>query len=198
MTRRDPIASDMERPHFYSQFWVDVAGGKRDLTAGGVGELEAEAEVEVEPEFDEDDDFVAEAPAPAPVRPAAKKPTKEKKPEPVRPTITSLADLANIDLLMKNSAAMEGEEVPDLETGTIGDLEPFDTGEPAIVTDFDLDTAVEPEAEAAESLDDADEAFDDLDFEEDEEEDEWGGPRKPSKQQKKQQQQNRRERRPGF
>lgn len=194
MSRRDPISAETERPHYYSQFWIDVAGGKRDLTAGGIGELEAEAEAE--PELDEDG-FTAVAPEVLPARPVAKKPTKEKKPEPVRPTITSLADLANIDLLMKNSAAMEGEEVPDLETGAIGDLEPFDAGEPAIVTDFDVENAEEPEAELAENIEDEDEAFGDLDFEEDEEEDEWGGPRKSSKQQKKQQQ-NRRERRPGF
>lgn len=195
MTRRDPISSETDRPHFYSQFWVDVAGGKRDLTAGGVGELEPDLEAEVEPELDEDD-FAA--PVAEPARPAAKKPVKEKKPEPARPTITSLADLANIDLLMKNSAEMEGEEVPDLETGTIGDLEPFDTGEPAIVTDFDTEDAAEPEAEVADSYGDEDEAFDDLDYDEDEDEDEWGGSRKSSKQKKQQQQQNRRERRPGF
>lgn len=194
MSRRDPISSEIERPHFYSQFWIDVAGGKRDLTAGGVGELEAEPETE--PELDDEDGFVAAAPEIIPARPAAKKPAKEKKPEPVRPTITSLADLANIDLLMKNSAAMEGEEVPDLETGAIGDLEPFDAGEPAIVTDFDVENAEEPEAVSAESFDDEDEAFDDSEYE-DEDEDEWGSSRKPSKQQKKQQQ-NRRERRPGF
>ena len=194
--RRDPITSETERPRYYSQFWIDVAGGKRDLTAGAVGDLEAEAEVE--PDFNEDEDFPVAAPEAPPARPAAKKPAKEKKPEPVRPTITSLADLANIDLLMKNSAEMEGDEVPDLETGTIGDLEPFDSGEPAIVTDFDVDTAEEPEAEAAAIADDTDEEFDDLDYEDDEEEDEWSGTRKPSKQQKKQQQQNRRERRPGF
>lgn len=197
--RRDPISSETERPRFYSQFWIDVAGGKRDLTAGAVGELEADAETVPEFDEDEDEDFAVVAPEPPPpARPVAKKPVKEKKPEPVRPTITSLADLANIDLLMKNSAAMEGDEVPDLETGTIGDLEPFDTGEPAIVTDFDVDTAAEPEPVTAESVSGEDEAFDDLDYEEEEEEDEWNGPRKPSKQQKKQQQQNRRERRPGF
>ncbi len=192
MTRRDPISTETERPRFYSQFWIDVAGGKRDLTAASVSELEAEAE----PEFDEDEDFSVATPEPQPARPVAKKPVKEKKPEPVRPTITSLADLANIDLLMKNSAAMESEEVPDLETGTIGDLEPFDSGESAIVTDFDVDNVEEPEAEEAESFSGEDEEFGD--FDEDEEEDEWSGTRKPSKQQKKQQQQNRRERRTGF
>lgn len=193
--RRDPITSETERPRYYSQFWIDVAGGKRDLTADVAGDLEVEAEAE--PEFNEDEDFPVAAPEVAPARPVAKKPAKEKKPEPVRPTITSLADLANIDLLMKNSAAMEGDEVPDLETGTMGDLEPFDSGEPAIVTNFDVDTAEEPEAEAATIANDTDEEFDDLDYEEDEDEDEWSGTRKPSKQQKKQQQ-NRRERRPGF
>ena len=188
MTRRDPISSETERPHFYSQFWVDVAGGKRDLTPGQIDELEAE------PELEEDEDFGAAIPEMNATRPAPKKPARERKPEPARPTITSLADLANIDLLMKNSAEMEGEEVPDLETGAMGDLEPFDSGEPPIVTDFEVDQAEEPAAETAESFgDEVDEDF--ADFDEEEEEDEWGSARKPSKQSK---QNKRRERRPNF
>lgn len=186
MTRRDPISSETDRPHFYSQFWVDVAGGKRDLTASHPEELEAE------PEIEEDEEFGAAAPEVSATRPAPKKPVKERKPEPVRPTITSLADLANIDLLMKNSAAMEGEEVPDLETGTMGDLEPFEASE-APAADFDVDVAEEPEAEAADTYAAEDEEFGDYD--EEEEDDEWGGGRKPGKQSK---QQKRRERRTNF
>lgn len=191
MTRRDPISSETDRPHFYSQFWVDVAGGKRDLTASHVEELEAE------PGLEEDEEFGAAAPEVSATRPAPKKPekpVKERKPEPVRPTITSLADLANIDLLMKNSAAMEGEEVPDLETGTMGDLEPFEASV-APATDFDVDLTEEPEAEAAESYVAEDEDFGNLEYDEDEEEDEWSGGRKPGKQSK---QQKRRDRRTNF
>ncbi len=170
MSRKDP-AQDLERPHFYSQFWIDVANGKRDVSAGRA----AEADMEVERsglEEQEVEPFEELAPKPAPKKVAK----TEKKPEPVRPTITSLADLANIDLLMKNSAAMEGEEVPDLETGEVEDFGPFGAApaeEPAIVTDIEFEGETEPEAEA-----EAAEEFGDLDFEE---EDEWEGGRKPSK-----------------
>lgn len=173
---------ELDRPHYYSQFWLDVASGKRDLSAAHT----IEADAELEPEFEDvEPDFLPVEP-PKPV--AKPKPVKaEKKLEPARPTITSLADLANIDLLMKNSAEMAGDEVPDLETGAIGDLGPFGreaTGEaPGIVTDFDLgETTAEPEVAAADEEDE--EGFGD--FDEDEEEDEWGDSRKPSKPSKQQ------------
>jgi hypothetical protein len=187
MIRKD-TAQDIERPHFYSQFWIDVASGKRDVS-------EAHAAVDTDPIADETDE---EELVPPPIdlmpKPAPKKPVKpEKKPEPARPTITSLADLANIDLLMKNSAEMEGDEVPDLEAGAIDDLAPFsqtETEEEAPVTDFEFD---EEAPEAAQGEDE----YGDLDFDEEEEEDEWGG-RRPGKPGKPQQQKPRRERRPNF
>ena len=129
-------------------------------------------------------------------KPVAKpKVTKpEKKQEPVRPTITSLADLANIDLLMKNSAAMEGTDVPDIETGTIDDLGPFgQPEEPPVVTDFDV-SHVEEEPQAAAEEDDE---FG-LEFDEEDQEDEWGGRARPSKPQKPPRKRDVRERRPGF
>jgi len=185
MTVRNVPVQELDRPHYYSQFWLDVASGKRDLSAAHT--IEADAELEPEPEFEDvEPDFLPVEP-PKPV--AKPKPVKaEKKPEPARPTITSLADLANIDLLMKNSAEMAGDEVPDLETGAIGDLGPFGREaaeeEPGVVTDFDLDeTTAEPQAAAT---DEGEEDFGDLDFDEDEEEDEWGDSRKPSKPSKQQ------------
>lgn len=185
MVRKDPV-QDLDRPHYYSQFWLDVASGKRDLAA--VRQVEADAELE--PEFEDIE------PAPPPIelpKPAARaRPAKpEKKLEPARPTITSLADLANIDMLMKNSAAMEGDEVPDLEAGAMGDLEPFasDVSEPEAATTFDLDEPeLEPELLAE---DENEEGLGELEYDEDEEEDEWGAPRKSSKPSK---QQRRRER----
>ena len=172
---------DLDRPHYYSQFWIDIASGKRDVSAVHAADVDGETEPELE---DNEPEFLEVEP-PKPV--AKAKPAKpEKKPEPVRPTITSLADLANIDLLMKNSAAMEGDEVPDLETGAMGDLGPFTSeatgAEPEVVTDFNLDeTPAEPEEFAA---DEAEEDFGD--FDEEEEEDEWGGARKTSKPSKQQ------------
>src|SRR5205823_1172392 len=102
------------------------------------------------------------------------KPAKapEKKPEPAR-SLSSLADLANIDMLMKNSAEMgESDALADSDAsgGAVIDA-------PAIVTDFDVDEIeAEPETEPA-SL----EGLQEFGYDEDEEEDdEWGG-RKPGK-----------------
>lgn len=192
MTRKD-VTQDIDRPHYFSQFWIDVAMGKRDVTAGRV----AEAETEVDDLEDEQDRDVEPAPvvAKAPPKPKPVSKAPEKKPEPARPTITSLADLANIDLLMKSSAEMDTDEVPDIESGAIDDLGPLgqeSTVEAPIDTTA-YDAAAEEEAPAY-AEEDAD-LDDDLDFEDDEEDDDWTGPRKPSKQQK---QQRRRERRPNF
>lgn len=178
MTRKD-TAQDLDRPHYYSQFWIDVASGKRDIAAGRVAEADAVEFDDLEDEEIEHEVEVPVAPVPvkAPVKAKAK--AQDKKPEPVRPTITSLADLANIDLLMKNSAAMDGVDVPDIEAGAMDDLAPF-SPEPAaapIVTDFDVEK-VKTEPVAAET-----DEFED-EFEDEEEEDEWGAPRKPGKQQK--------------
>lgn len=190
MTRKDP-AQDVERPHYYSQFWLDVATGKRGVTEDVA--LDDIADIE---DLD-DEEFAAPVAEVVPEKPAPKKASKtDKKVETARPTITSLADLANIDLLMKNSAEMGGDEVPDLESGSIEDLPFAQAGapEPAIVTDFDLDDA---EGEPEIALDEAEDEFaDDLDFDEDEEEDEWGAPRKPGKGTKPKPP--RRERRPNF
>src|SRR5262249_53245859 len=137
MTRKD-MSQELERPHYYSQFWVDVAGGKR-----GVADTSADAE---EAPFEADDELplaLPELDTAAPARPAAKpKPAKPEKKEPSRSTYTSLADLANIEALMRNSAEMEGDEVPDLESGAIDDLAPF--GQPATEespaeTDFEFE-----------------------------------------------------------
>jgi len=182
MSRRD-LAADLDRPHFYSQFWLDVASGKRDVTAAPAAEADAELEETEDSEFEP----IAAVTPPVAVRKPAKAP--ERKPEPSRPSsLTSLADLANIDLLMKSSAEMEGDEVPDIEAGPTSDLAP-------IVTDFDIDEAgTEPEAAVG-----ADEAFDG-EFDEDEEEEgegDWGSRRKPSKPQKTDRRRDRPEKR-GF
>ena len=172
MTRKD-TSQELDRPHYYSQFWVDVAAGKRSVADGGSDAEPFEADDELPLALPEYETAVPARPA---AKPKAAKP--EKKPEPARPTITSLADLANIDLLMKNSAAMDGDEVPDLEAGAMDDLAPFGESsaeETPVVTDFD----VEPEVAAAEAEDEEDE-FAGEDFDEDEE-DEWGGTRRPGK-----------------
>lgn len=175
MTRKD--IADLDRPHYYSQFWVDIAAGKRDVTAAPVSETDL---VDLDADELAADEFLPPAPV---VKPAAKpaKPAKpaERVPEQVRSTITSLADL---DQLMKSSAEMGDDTVPDIESSEIGELAPFgqpaQAEEPAIVTDFDLDQAAEEPAEA-----EGEDEFADVDFDE-EEEDEWGTPRRGAKPQK--------------
>jgi hypothetical protein len=181
MSRRD-LAADLDRPHFYSQFWLDVASGKRDVAAAPAAEADAEFEEADEAEFEP---VAAVTPPPVAVRKPAK--ASERKAEPSRPSsLTSLADLANIDLLMKSSAEMDGDEVPDLAAGPASDLAP-------IVTDFDLDeAATEPEAAA-----EADAEFD-AEFDDEEEEEgggDWGSRRKPSKPQKTERRRDRPEKR---
>jgi hypothetical protein len=182
MIRKD-ITLDADRPHYYSQFWIDVAMGKREI--GGprsVAEHEAEpmedAEpathfadlMDVEPELDLEPPVVRTPPAP-------KKP-EPKKPEPSRSSLSSLADLAKIDMLMRDSAEMDDDTVPDIENAAASPIE----DEP-IATDFDLESGALDETEEPVSLDAqrADEEYDE-DFDA-EEEDEWGSgePRRGSK-----------------
>jgi hypothetical protein len=172
MTRKDP-AQDLERPHFYSQYWIDVASGKRDFSVARA--VEADVVPEEDEEFAAPLDTAISKPAPKPKKP-------EKKPEPVRPTITSLADLANIDMLMRNSAEMEGE-VPDLESGDIGEFEPFAAEAESAPAETEYSTEDLAEVEAADMDTEEDEYGFEDEFEE-EEEDEWGGARRPSKQTK--------------
>jgi len=174
MARRDLI-QDTDRPHYYSQYWIDVAQG-RQKSAAPVVEPEIESD-------EADDEFVVEAPIlelpKVETKPKASR-TKEPKPEPVRPTLNSLADLANIDLLMKSSAEMGDDQAPDIEAG----VGPAFTD--SVVTDFapaSAPAAGETEEPVAAETDD-----DFTDFDEDEEEDEWGGgprrkkgPTKPAK-----------------
>ena len=114
MMRKDTLGTD-ERPHYYSKFWIEVALGQAGITPQHAVET-----AEPEAEFDEyeapEPEPELELPKPAP-KPAAK-PKAEKKPE-SRPVLTSLADLANIDKLMQDSAAMDAAEIPDIENGGV-------------------------------------------------------------------------------
>lgn len=153
---RTDSRQDSDRPHFYSQFWIDVAMGKQGLS---LPEAPAIAE---EDEEDLEADILALAPKPEP-KPKAPKPA-EKKPE-VRPTITSFADLANIDMLMKSSAAMDDDEAPDIAAGLGKTAGP----------DITLDVVSSPDVALSET-----EAIPEG-FEEEEEDDEWGGGRRKPK-----------------
>jgi hypothetical protein len=146
---------DSDQPHFYSQYWIDVASGKPSASLSS-------APIEVEEEEDLDD--LSFAQPEIVTKPKVSKPV-EKKPDVAHSTLTSLADLANIDLLMKNSAEMDDTMMPDITAG-LGETAGADTG-------FDLppEVAEEP-AEAATPEDEF--PFED----EEEEDDEWGGARR--------------------
>ncbi len=150
---------DSDRPHYYSQFWIDVAMGKQSPALPEAPATAEEEEEGLEP------DILAAAPKPEPKK--AAKPA-EKKPE-ARPTITSLADLANIDMLMRSSAAMDDEEAPDISAGLGAEAGPDIT--------LDVVNAASPADEEEETVEGGFEEG----FEEEEEEDEWGGGRRKSK-----------------
>jgi hypothetical protein len=183
MIRRD-AAQDADRPHFYSQYWINVALGRPTGAAPVAAEVAPPAaELDIEPPIELPLEPPAPVPVPAPVpapamRTEPAKPARpkapEKKPEAAR-SLSSFQELAGIDELMKNSAAMEDDVVPDIEAGA---------EEPAIVTDVDLDQLTpldeeeaELEAEPAEGFEDYD---DEYSYDEEDEEDEWGG-RRPGK-----------------
>ena len=161
---------DSDRPHFYSQFWIDVAQGKQSVPASAP----------VEAEEEESDDLAFATPLPETSKPKASKPA-EKKPEAGRSTLTSLADLANIDMLMKNSAAMDDTMMPDI-TASISEEEA-----PSVAAlDYDIETdaaADSPETAIASQ----DEDF--YDYDEEEEDEDWGGSRrnKPGKAKRREQ-----------
>jgi len=166
MIKRD-AGQDGDRAHFYSQYWIDVALGKPT----GAAVATEPAAVDDEPDL-EDELAAPRAARPEPA-PKATKPAKapEKKPEPAK--LSSLADLANIDLLMKNSAQLDDDVAPDLASG----YEPVDTGV-AFPVDAPLDGVEETEPEM-ESLEEYE--ADELGYDEDEEDDEWGNQRAKKK-----------------
>ncbi len=166
MVRADS-KQDSDRPHFYSQYWIDVAMGKPTAAA-----VSAPAEDEIE----EEDEFAFAAPQ-AEVKPDTRsKAAKgaDKKVDTGHSTLTSLADLANIDMLMKNSAEMDDTMMPDITAGLGADEAPG-------IGDLDYDTSDE---EATASADD-EFAYED----EDEEDEDWGNSRrkKPGKSKRREQ-----------
>ena len=156
MIRKDP-SLDTDKPHFYSQYWIDVAAGKSTASAES-------AELAQDDDLDFGDDLEPVAAVPQETRPAARLKAQEKKQEQPR-SLSSLADLANIDLLMNRSAEMDEDVTPDIagEGGTL---------EPAVTTDFDAAAGTDDFTDEA-----AEDEFDDYD--EDEEDDEWGDSHRP-------------------
>jgi hypothetical protein len=168
MIKRD-AGQDGDRAHFYSQYWIDVAQGKPTSVAVATEPAAADDELDLEDEL-----AAPRAARPEPA-PKATKPAKapEKKPEPAK--LSSLADLANIDLLMKNSAELDDDVAPDLASG----YQPVDAGV-TLPVDAPLGDVEETEPEM-ESLEEYE--ANELEYDEDEEDDEWGsqrGKKKPT------------------
>ncbi|HEX6817438.1 MAG TPA: hypothetical protein VF120_03625 [Ktedonobacterales bacterium] len=187
MVRQQP-AADGDRPHYYSQYWINVALGKPNAPAPEAEEQELISPTALLDTLEAEPELPPPPTRPEPVRPEPVRPAKkapERKQEPAR--LSSLADLADIAELMKNSAAMDDDVVPDIEANNASEALP------PVVTNFDLSKqAEEPvaEVEADEGIEPY-EDFDEYEFDEDEEEDEWGGrrpgkpgPKKPTKPQR--------------
>lgn len=164
MVRPADNRQDSDRPHYYSQYWINVAMGK---TTSPTTTVPAEDEVEDEDELD----FAAPVAEVKPDTRAKSPKAAEKKPDTGHSTLTSLADLANIEALMRDSAAMDDSMTPDITTG-------LGAQEMSGANAYGYEA---PETEAASGAADEEFAFEDDD--EEEEDDDWGGSRrkKPAK-----------------
>ncbi len=180
MARKD-LEKETELPRYYSQFWLDVAAGRRVIGAGKGAEAgeDGEGEEESAPELSTKAGKASKAPAMPPVVEA--EPAGRRQNQPLRLSGTeSLADLAAAAGLVdfesdEDAAAIEEEDVSE-------DLEPMPEAVEAPLEE-------EPVEETY--------GFTDLyDEEEEEEEDEEGGwpsSRRGKKPHKKQEKPRRRE-----
>ncbi len=162
MTRKDS-EKDAERPHYYSQFWLDVAAGRRVIgtpkTEEGADQAEAETSV----------------PEPTPLRKAGRNSTATVADGYKETRLQSVAEPAfepEEDYAEPEQEEVElADTVDDLELPTLDADETFEDAE---ISDLDLS----PEEEESEDED----YFDDEEEEEEEEdEDEWAarGRKKP-------------------
>jgi hypothetical protein len=164
MARKD-LEKEAERPRYYSQFWLDVAAGRRVIGQGkgaSDGDEAEGSEAESAPEMTTKAGKASKSTTMPPIV-EAEPPTRRQSPQPLRLSGTeSLADLVAaaglVDVDSSEDTAGLGEE-EDVSTG----LEPL----PEVV---DADLAEEPVEEPYSFTDLYDE-----EEEEDEEEDEEGG-----------------------
>lgn len=172
MARKD-LEKETERPRYYSQFWLDVAAGRRVIGIGkGTQDSdEAEApEMEQGPEAGLKGGKGARGGTAAPfveAEPAASR----QPPQPLRLSGTeSLADLAAAAGLVDIEPI--DEAAPDLESEEmIDDLEPFPSA------------GGEPEAEPEEEAYSYNDLYDEEEEDEEEESDDWPPSRRGKKQQ---------------
>lgn len=161
MTRKNS-EKDAERPHYYSQFWLDVAAGRRVIgtpkTEEGADQAEAETPV----------------PEPTPLRKAGRNSTAPVADGYKETRLQSVAEPAFEPEEDYGEPEQDEVELPDtvddLELPTLDADETFDDAD---LSDLDLT----PEEEESEDED----YFDDEEEEEEEDEDEWAarGRKKP-------------------
>lgn len=174
MSRRES-EKDLERPHYYSQYWINIA--KQYARTGSLAAMPT-----IEGMDDEDDEDFDELPVrplakvmpplpeiddlPLPLPRTVKTPPKQKPPE-LRPSaLTSFADLAALGF----GAGIEMEEMP------VSDDDDTESVMSRIGSNFDDGLPNVEEAASLEALTE-DEAWDD----DEEEEDDIGAVRRPSK-----------------
>jgi hypothetical protein len=162
MSKKDD--RDLERPHYYSQYWINIA---RQAYNGGISDLgnTVEEEDSTPPEVirpvntavavEEPLDEFEELPLPVPPTP---KPSKQRTASQQRASLTSLADLAALGF----GADAETEELAvgadDDENDIVSRLE----------SEFDMGTMDEDEADLEPLPDEEDELWDEDEEEEDE------------------------------
>jgi hypothetical protein len=159
MTRKDS-EKETDRPHYYSQFWLDVAAGR---TVIGAPKVEDEAELA---------DTELEMPEPTPLRKAGRSTASATDGyKPARAQAVVEPALAPEEFAEPEEDEFEQEEeVDDLELPNIG------------VEDAEEETAIPPEAEETEEQEEEEDLFyDEEEDEEEEDEDSWGarGRKKP-------------------
>lgn len=178
MARKD-LEKETERPRYYSQFWLDVAAGRR-VIGGGKSAQEDEdgeaSEVEAAPDMSAKAANAPKGTATSPVV-EAEQPARRAAGQPLRLSgAESLADLAAAAGLIDLESR---EDISDLEEENVAkDLEPLpeETAE-------EVDLMGEPEEETYSFAD----LYEEDEDEEDEDEDGWSSSRrgkKPKKQEK--------------
>jgi hypothetical protein len=157
MSRKD-IEKDADRPHYYSQFWLDVAAGR---TVIGAPKVEEEAEL-AEAEL--------EMPEPTPLRKAGRGTASAT--DGYKPTRAQ----AVVEPAFAPEEFAEPEENEFEQAYEVGDLELPNI----VVEETEEETTIPPEKEEAEE-EEEEELFYDEEEEEEEEEDSWGarGRKKP-------------------
>ena len=174
MSRRES-EKDLERPHYYSQYWINIA--KQYARTGSIAAMPA-----IEGMDDEDDEDFDELPVrplakatppvpeidelPLPLPKLVKNPPKQKPVEQRASALTSFADLAALGF----GADIELEEMP------VGDDDDTESVMSRIGSNFDDGLPNVEEAASLEALTE-DEDWDD----DDEDEDDVGAVRRPTK-----------------